>query len=115
MIVDDAVRGYIDAITPEHRPLFDRVHGLIMDGHPDVDVVLAYDMPTYLVDGRRLHVAVWAHGVSIYGWNGDRDGGFTSRHPDLRSGKGTIRLRTDGADAITDDEIDDLIDSALDP
>jgi hypothetical protein len=112
--VDDAVRGYIDALSPEQRPLFDRVHGLITDGYPDVDVVLAYDMPTYVVDGRRLHVAVWAHGVSIYGWKAHHDGGFTDRHPDLRSGKGTIRLRTDAADQIADDELRDLIGSALD-
>ena len=29
--MDDAVREYIDAIAPEHRPLFDRLHRLILE------------------------------------------------------------------------------------
>ena len=30
--MDDAVRDYLDAIAPEHRPLFDRLHRLVLDG-----------------------------------------------------------------------------------
>jgi hypothetical protein len=33
--VDEAVREYIDAIAPKHRALFDRLHRLILDAHPD--------------------------------------------------------------------------------
>jgi hypothetical protein len=32
--VDDAAREYIDAITPEHRPLFGRMHRLVLEVHP---------------------------------------------------------------------------------
>ena len=28
--LDQAVQGYIDAISAEHRPLFDRLHRLIL-------------------------------------------------------------------------------------
>ncbi len=52
--IDDAVRDYIDAIAPEHRPLFDRLHRLILEVRPDVAVVLSYQIPTYKVEGRRL-------------------------------------------------------------
>lgn len=38
---DDAVRDYIDAIVPEHRPLFDRIHRLVFEAHPDAEVVLS--------------------------------------------------------------------------
>ena len=37
-------------------------------------------MPTYVVASKRLHVAAWKHGVSLYGWNSDDDGGFVERH-----------------------------------
>lgn len=30
--MDDAVRDDLDAIAPEHRPLFDRLHRLVLDG-----------------------------------------------------------------------------------
>jgi len=111
--VDAAVRAYVDAIAAEHRPLFDRVHRLILDVHPDATMVLSYKMPTYVVDGRRLHVGVWKHGVSFYGWSEGRDAGFTARHPELSSGKGTIRLRHRDADRIADDELRDLVRAAL--
>jgi uncharacterized protein YdhG (YjbR/CyaY superfamily) len=112
--MDDAVRDYIDAIAPEHRPLFDRLHGLILEAHPDATVVLSYQMPTYKVGRRRLFVGVWQHGVSIYGWKQDHDAGFTARHPELTTSKGTIQLRPDDAAGIPDDELRELLRAALD-
>ncbi|HEY3241479.1 MAG TPA: DUF1801 domain-containing protein [Acidimicrobiia bacterium] len=112
--MDDAVRDYIDAIAPELRPLFDRLHRLILEAFPDAAVVLSYQIPTYKVDRRRLYVGVWKHGVSIYGWEQGRDAGFTARHPELRTSKGTIQLRPDAAAGIPDDELRDLIRAALD-
>lgn len=111
--MDDAAQDYIDAIDPEHRPLFDRLHRLILESHPDAEVVFSYQMPTYKVDRYRLYVGVWKHGVSIYGWGQGRDGGFVSRHPELTTGKGTIRLRPDDAAGITDHELRDLVRGAL--
>jgi len=111
--MDDAVRDYIDAIAPEHRPLFDRLHRLILEVHPDAAVVLSYQIPTYKVGGRRLFVGVWRHGVSVYGWQEGRDGGFAARHPELRTSTGTIRLRPADAAAIGDDELRELVRAAL--
>ena len=112
--MDDAVREYIDTIAPEHRPLFDRIHRLILEVQPDAAVVLSYQIPTYKVDRRRLHVGVWKHGVSIYGWQQGRDAGFTARHPELRTSKGTIQLAPAAAAGIADDELRDLVRAALD-
>lgn len=112
--MDAAVREYIDAIDPAYRPLFDRVHRLILEVHPDAAVGLSYKMPTYSVGRRRLHVGVWRHGVSLYGWPQDRAIDFTARHPQLRTSKGTIRLRPDDVAGIPDEELRDLIRAALD-
>lgn len=112
--MDDGVREYIDAIAPEHRPLFDRLHRLVLDAHPDAEVVISYKMPTYKVGRRRLFVGVWKHGVSIYGWEQGGDAGFTARHPALKTSTGTIQLRPDDAAGIPDDEFLDLVHAALD-
>jgi uncharacterized protein YdhG (YjbR/CyaY superfamily) len=112
--MEDRVRKYIDAIAPEHRALFDRFHRLIFEVHPDAALVLAYQMPTYKVGGRRLFVGVWKHGVSLYGWDEGRDAGFIARHPDLKTSKGTIRLRPEDAAGIPDAEFRDLVHAALD-
>ena len=111
--MDDAVQAYIDAIAPAYRPLFDRIHGLVLDAHPDAALVLSYRMPTYKLGGRRLFVGVWKHGVSIYGWQQGHDGGFATRHPELTTSKGTIQLRPEAAAAIGDDELRELVRGAL--
>jgi uncharacterized protein YdhG (YjbR/CyaY superfamily) len=112
--MDAAVREYIDAIPPEHRPLFDRVHGLILAAYPDAVVVMSYQMPTYKLGSRRLYVGAWKHGLSIYGWNQGADPGFSSRHPELIASKGTVRLRPEDAAAISDQELGGLLGGALD-
>jgi uncharacterized protein YdhG (YjbR/CyaY superfamily) len=111
--MDEAAHAYIDAIGPQYRPLFDRFHRLILEEHPDAEVVLSYKMPTYKVGGHRLHVGVWKHGISIYGGRPGGESSFVERHPELRTSKGTIRLRPEDADAIADDELRDLVRAAL--
>jgi hypothetical protein len=114
-VVDEAVRTYIDSIRADYRPLFDRLHGLILTAHPDAVVMLSYQIPAYKVGRRRLFLAAWQHGVSIYGWQEDRDAGFSGRHSELKSGKATIRLRPQDADGISDQEFTELIQAALKP
>ncbi len=113
--VDQAVQGYIDAVAPEHRSLFDRLHRLILQARPDAAVVLSYHIPTYRAGRRRLYLGAWKHGVSIYGWQQGRDAGFTSRHPELKTSKGTIQLRPADAAGIPDQEFRDLVRAALEP
>jgi uncharacterized protein YdhG (YjbR/CyaY superfamily) len=111
--MDEAVRNYIAGVDPAYRPLFDRIHGLILTAHPEAAVVLSYQIPTYKVGRRRLYVGAWQHGISIYGWQQDHDSGFTARHPELRTSKGTIKLRPQDAASIADDELLGLVSAAL--
>jgi uncharacterized protein YdhG (YjbR/CyaY superfamily) len=111
--MDNAVQEYVDAIAPEHRPLFDRLHRLILEAHPDAAVAISYKIPTYKVGRRRLFLGAWKHGVSIYGWDQGHDAGFTARHPRLKTGRGTLQLRPDDAAGISDDEFRDLVRAAL--
>jgi len=106
------VSDYIDSIAGP-RELFDRLHRLILRVHPGVTVVMSYQMPTYKLGGRRLFLGSWKHGVSIYGWQQDQDGGFVARHPHLKTSTGTIRLRPEDAADISDDEFAGLIRAAL--
>ena len=103
--MDKAVAEYIDAIKADQRPLFDRVHRLIMEVRPDVEMVLSYKMPTYVSGARRLHVGVWKHGLSFYGWEQGRNAALVARHPALDNGKGTLRLPMGDAVNISDDEL----------
>lgn len=112
-MVDRAVADYLEAIPAKYRPLFDRLHGLILDACPEATLAMSYKMPTYKMGGRRLHLAVWKHGVSIYGWKRQGDGGFTPAHPELQTSTGTIQLRLEDAALIADDEFRELVRAAL--
>jgi uncharacterized protein YdhG (YjbR/CyaY superfamily) len=113
--LDLAVQGYIDAIPPEHRPLFDRLHKLILGLYPEVTVALSYRMPTYKVGKGRLHIGSWKHGVSLYGWKQAGADAFIASHPGLKTSKGTIQLRPEDSAGLTDVELGALIHSALGP
>jgi uncharacterized protein YdhG (YjbR/CyaY superfamily) len=110
---DGAHQAYVTGIAPAVRPLFDRIDGLIRGAFPAVTTTISYDMPTYVVGDRRLYLAAWKQHVSLYGWSEGRDGGFVDRHPELTSGRGTIKLRPKDAAAIDDDELRSLIAGAL--
>jgi uncharacterized protein YdhG (YjbR/CyaY superfamily) len=105
--------AYIDGIAPENRALFERLHAIILAAHPDAEVALSYDMPAYRVGARRLNLGAWKHCVSVYGWRRDNDGGFVTRHPELSSGKATIRIRPRDADGLSDEELSALLGGAL--
>jgi uncharacterized protein YdhG (YjbR/CyaY superfamily) len=111
--VDAEVQGYVDAIEPANRVLFDRVDGLVRAAYPQVEVVFSYKMPTYRNGKEGLHVAAWKHGISLYGWNAEADGGLAARFPKASSGRGTLKITPEMAADITDDELTALIRGAL--
>ncbi len=113
--IPQPVQDYIDGIPAEKRPLFDRIHRLILQAHPGAEVTLSYKMPAYKAGHRRLYVGAWKHGISVYGWLQDRDGGFAARHPELVTSKGTLQLRPDDAASIGDEEFLGLARAALAP
>src|SRR5215472_16038662 len=91
-VTDEAVRRYLDEMSGDFRPVFDRLHRLIVTTCPDAELVLSYGMPTFRIGRRRLNVGVWQHGLSLY-VSPNRDGGFSVRHPELAAGRGTIKLK----------------------
>jgi uncharacterized protein YdhG (YjbR/CyaY superfamily) len=111
--VDQAAQAYIDGIAPQNRPLFDRLHGLILGAYPDVAIGLSYGMPTYTLGERRLHVGAWKHGISIYGWPQGREAPFAARYPELKTSRGTIQLRPGNSASVGDGELLELIRAAL--
>ena len=111
--MEDAARAYIDRLDPDGRSLFDRLHALILGEHPGATVRFAYAMPTYEVGERSLHVGVWKHGLSLYGWSAERSGGFCDRYPRLCGDRGTLRIPHADAARIPDEHLRDLVRAVL--
>jgi hypothetical protein len=104
--------GVMDEAVHRYRPVFDRLHRLVVVVCPGAEVALSYGMPTYRIGRRRLNIGVWKHGLSLY-VSSNRDGGFSAHHPELAAGKGTIRLRPGDAACIPDAELQDLVRAEL--
>ena len=113
--MDSKLQAYIDGIAPEFVPLFERLRGILTHAQPEATFGFAYNMPTFRSGKRRLHLAVWQHGISVYGWRRDNDGGFSERHRELLSGKSTLRIRPEDAASISDAEFVGLLGGALEP
>ena len=107
------VQTYLDAISADHRPMWDRVEELVRGLHPDVELRITYDMPTFVVGEHRLPVGVWKHGISLYGVQESNDAGFIARHPELSSGRGTVKLPTTRADDFSDEELTATLEAVL--
>ena len=111
-VTDEAVRHYLDEMDSEYRSVFERLHRLMVATCPDAELVLSYGMPTFRIGRRRLNVGAWQHGLSLY-VSPNRDGGFSARHPELASGRGTLKLRPADAAGVPDAEFQDLFRAAL--
>jgi hypothetical protein len=113
--VSPDVQIYIDGISAEHRPMWERVERLVRLLHPDVELCITYGMPTFIVGEHRLPVGVWKHGLSLYGLDESNDGGFIARRPELSSGRGTVKLPTRRADDFSDEELTAIVRAVLGP
>ena len=90
--MDESVRKYVDAIPAEQRPLFDRLHSLILELYPDAEVVISYQVPTYKKKGRRVSLGLWKDGVSLYTTGPEYIESFKARHPRIKTGKASINF-----------------------
>jgi uncharacterized protein YdhG (YjbR/CyaY superfamily) len=110
--LSDEVRHYVDGLPASHRPLFDRLHALILDEVPEAEVVISYKIPLYRV-GRR-HVGLnprRADGITLTATSPDHIAEFRRRHPEVRTGKASIQLRLDGD--VPEDDLRDVIRKAV--
>lgn len=109
------VQTYLDGIAVEHRSMWHRVQRLVRELHAGAELHITYGMPTFIVGERRLPVGVWKHGLSLYGLDESNDAGFIARHPELASGRGTVKLPTRRADDFSDEELTATLRAVLGP
>jgi uncharacterized protein YdhG (YjbR/CyaY superfamily) len=107
------VQTYLDGMAAEHRPMWNRVERLVRALYPDIELRITYGMPTFVVGKHQLPVGVWKHGLSLYGLHESNDGGFIARHPELSSGRGTVKLPTARAKDFSDQELTATLEAAL--
>ncbi len=62
-----SVEEYLASFPDDVRPVLEEVRRAIRAAAPEAEETIAYNMPTYKVDGRSLvHFAGWTSYVSVY-------------------------------------------------
>lgn len=110
--MEAGVRDYIDAIPETHRPLFDRLHSMILELYPNARIVISYRIPTYQVGRRRVYLGLWKGGVSLHAINGELIDEFKRRHPSIKTGKGSLNFRL--TDELPEADVREVIRRASD-
>ena len=106
--MNEDVQRYIDALPASHRPMFDRLQGLILDEIPEAEVVFSYQIPLYKM-GKR-HVGLNAgrpDGITLTATSPDHIAEFKRRHPQFKTNKASIRFGLD--DELPEDDIRDVV------
>jgi uncharacterized protein YdhG (YjbR/CyaY superfamily) len=109
--VDASVQRYINAVPAKQRPLFDRLHSLILELYPDADVVTSYQIPTYKARGGRVSLGLWKDGVSLYTTGPEYVECFRSKHPTIKTGKASINFRL--TDELPEDDVREVVERAI--
>jgi uncharacterized protein YdhG (YjbR/CyaY superfamily) len=109
--VDTSVQRYVDAIPAEQRPLFDRLHSLILELYPDAEVVISYQIPTYKARGGRVSLGLWKDGVSLYTTGPEYVENFRSKHPAIKTGKASINFKL--TDELPEDDVREVVEQAI--
>jgi len=87
------VERFMAAIPPDRRPLFDRLHALILALYPDAQIRLSYGVPTYRAASGWVALGYWKQGVSLYTNGAHHLMQFKAAHPRIKTGTGSINLR----------------------
>jgi uncharacterized protein YdhG (YjbR/CyaY superfamily) len=104
------VHDYIADIPVGHRPLFDRLHRLVLDTLPGARVVISYKMPAYIVDGGRISLSNGPRGVSLTTTVAEPIAAFKAQHKQFKTGKVSVLFPPD-AD-VPDDDLRALVRAA---
>jgi uncharacterized protein YdhG (YjbR/CyaY superfamily) len=91
--MNSEVERFIDAIPDDRRPLFDQLQEIILGMYPEADIVISYGVPTYRAKSGWVSLGYWKGGVSIYTNGPHNISGFKEKHPEIKTGKGSINFK----------------------
>jgi uncharacterized protein YdhG (YjbR/CyaY superfamily) len=87
------VDEYIKSQPAATQIALSRVRRAILRALPKAQEVISYNMPAYLIEGRRvIYFAAWGRHYSIYGATGGAVAAFKAELEPYEVGKGTIRF-----------------------
>ena len=87
------VQRYVDSIPQERKPLFDKLHKLILSLYPNAEVVMWFRMPTYRAKSGWVALANHKHHISLYTNGKHNIAEFKAKYPKMKTGTGCISFK----------------------
>ncbi|MHB0856633.1 MAG: DUF1801 domain-containing protein [Anaerolineae bacterium] len=109
--MNDQVQRFMNAVPEDRKPLFDRLHALILSLYPDAQIVISYQVPTYKVKSGWVALGYWKAGVSLYTNNPQHIAEFAARHPHIKTNKASINLKL--TDEVPMEDLEQVIRHAM--
>jgi uncharacterized protein YdhG (YjbR/CyaY superfamily) len=109
----DSFEQYAEGVPAPFRPMFDRLHELILEVHPEADVVIQYQVPTYLVGKAKVFLGTWKQGVTLYTTDPKNVEEFRREHPKIKVNKASINFRAD--EELPEEDVRAVLERALAP
>ena len=105
------VQEYIESAGEEKQQLYRRLETIIKDLYPEVRSVMSSQIPTYRAKFGWIALGYWDEGVSLYTDGPQHVAEFRKAHPDVKSGKTHIDLKS--GDDVSDADLSDVIRLAI--
>jgi uncharacterized protein YdhG (YjbR/CyaY superfamily) len=87
------VQNYIVQVTDERRLLFLKLQSLIYNLYPNAVASISYGIVKYSLPSGWGFLGYWKEGVSLYTGYIKALPDFVSKHPQIKTGKGSIKLK----------------------
>lgn len=95
MATPASIDAYVEAAPDSVRPILEQVRSTIREVLPRSSEAISYQMPTVVMDGRRvMHFAAWKYHLAIYPIPSD-DPELTADLEPYAGDKGTLRFPLD--------------------
>jgi uncharacterized protein YdhG (YjbR/CyaY superfamily) len=91
--MNEEVQRYFDAVPEERKPLFNKLHAVIMGAYPNAEVVIWYGMPTYKAMSGWVALANKKHYVTLYTNSAHHIAEFKAEYPAIKTGKACINFK----------------------
>ena len=107
----DTFEQYAEGVPVAFRPMFDRLHALILEVRPEAEVVMQYQVPTYKVGKAKVFLGIWKRGVTLYTTDPANLDEFKLAHPKTKVNKASINFRAD--QDLPEDDVRAVVERAL--
>jgi len=96
------VNSYIENISDERKDLLKTLSKLIIENHPEVEVVMSYKIPTFNSGSGWVALGYRKDGVSMYTNGPENIEKFKLKNPHIKSGKGSLKFKVNDVLPIYD-------------